>query len=514
MDKVTGLTLIEDAGISSDHVLVISKIDLGMEIFVVSKEREERIAFRNIMNIPMRIKEGDGHPSLNDTVYKGADFRVHAQLYSELQQIVNDPNNNFQHRIQNIHSKLEKLERNIINRTMSTISTEDQKNGKLIERTPEDAKIINDTSAEFFSLIKDICRKAGLASQAYVVPSNFHRRKEKAFSSEQNMLAVTSFAISKALDDLNKRSKSICQRTCILYRIILNAQSRTRGKNERNNHLSKNLNRVSRKMKRLFQQQDLYCNSLTQTINTCIQVQEERDNHIQAIETARNKKVYDDGNKFIDTVITSQGIQEYDTLINDIKNDVTGNNENTDTLAANPRNSISKISLLQLQHNKWIKQIDRLKFSYPMTLPNLRNTHNITKQAKRQIKTIIRTIQYVRQEEWIKSKNHLIRIGKFSSIVNMVNPKSRSGPIAGKLYPTKPSEPPRQAINDHERMEASLLTHNIWIDDPPGLINCHFLEKTVDSVGPQGVSINPDKPFDDGAEWNYLKGLLSQKNLT
>jgi len=96
----------------------------------------------------------------------------------------------------------------------------------------------------------------------------------------------------------------------------------------------------------------------------------------------------------------------------------------------------------------------------------------------------------------------------------MVNPKSRSGPIAGKLYPTKPSEPPRQAINDHERMEASLLTHNIWIDDPPGLINCHFLEKTVDSVGPQGVSINPDKPFDDGAEWNYLKGLLSQKNLT
>jgi hypothetical protein len=64
-------------------------------------------------------------------------------------------------------------------------------------------------------------------------------------------------------------------------------------------------------MKRLFQQQDLYCNSNTQTISTCIQVQEERDNHIQAIETARDKKVYDDGNKFIDTVLTSQGIQEY-----------------------------------------------------------------------------------------------------------------------------------------------------------------------------------------------------------
>jgi hypothetical protein len=132
------------------------------------------------------------------TLYTKVQTSEYMLSYSELQQIANEPNNNFQHRIQNIHSKLEKLERNIINHTMSTVSTEDQKNGKLIERTPEDAKIINDTSAEFVSLIKDICRKAGLASQAYVVPSNFHRRKDKAVSSEQNMLAVTSFAISKA----------------------------------------------------------------------------------------------------------------------------------------------------------------------------------------------------------------------------------------------------------------------------------------------------------------------------
>jgi hypothetical protein len=77
------------------------------------------------------------------------------------------------------------------------------------------------------------------------------------------------------------------------------------------------------------------------------------------------------------------------------------------------------------------------------------------------------------RENRLNQKKHIIRIGKFGSIVNMVSPKSRSGPIAGKLYPTKPSEPPRQAINDHERMKGSLLTHNICIDDPPGLINCH-----------------------------------------
>ncbi len=50
MEKITGISIINDTGICSDHSLIISKIDLGIEKFQVSKEREERIDFKRIMN--------------------------------------------------------------------------------------------------------------------------------------------------------------------------------------------------------------------------------------------------------------------------------------------------------------------------------------------------------------------------------------------------------------------------------------------------------------------------------
>jgi hypothetical protein len=93
----------------------------------------------------------------------------------------------------------------------------------------------------------------------------------------------------------------------------------------------------------------------------------------------------------------------------------------------------------------------------------------------------------------------------------MTNPKPRTGPIAGSQYPSKPGEHIRLAVNDHERRQASLLTHSTWIGDPPGRQNCHFLDKTEDDVGPCGISINPDKPFDQEAQWKYLDGLLQDK---
>jgi len=75
----------------------------------------------------------------------------------------------------------------------------------------------------------------------------------------------------------------------------------------------------------------------------------------------------------------------------------------------------------------------------------------------------------------------------------MTNPKDRSGPVASIIYPMKPNEPVRKAINDRERKEASLLTHKLWMGDPPGLKNCHFLDIIQDEVGPNGVNVVPDK---------------------
>jgi hypothetical protein len=68
LEKITGISIINDSGISTDHALIISKINLGIEQFQISKEKEERINYRKIMNIPVHIKHGDNHPTISDNV--------------------------------------------------------------------------------------------------------------------------------------------------------------------------------------------------------------------------------------------------------------------------------------------------------------------------------------------------------------------------------------------------------------------------------------------------------------
>jgi hypothetical protein len=63
---ILGITIIHETGILSDHDMVISKCDLGLEKFEISKEKEEQFDFHHIMNIPVAIKTGDDHPSLNE----------------------------------------------------------------------------------------------------------------------------------------------------------------------------------------------------------------------------------------------------------------------------------------------------------------------------------------------------------------------------------------------------------------------------------------------------------------
>jgi hypothetical protein len=95
---------------------------------------------------------------------------------------------------------------------------------------------------------------------------------------------------------------------------------------------------------------------------------------------------------------------------------------------------------------------------------------------------------------------HYIRIWKYCPIALMNNPKPRTGPIAGSFYPTKTGDPIRQARNNKEREEACTSIHQIWMDNPPGGKKCRFLDLIDDEFGPQGILVNPDKPFDDEAQ--------------
>jgi len=82
-----------------DHDMVISKLDLGMDVFKVTEEKEERIDFRRIMNIPVTMKPGHHHPVLNESVLKGAEYQLQRTLFYQLQETVKNPDFHLMERI-------------------------------------------------------------------------------------------------------------------------------------------------------------------------------------------------------------------------------------------------------------------------------------------------------------------------------------------------------------------------------------------------------------------------------
>jgi hypothetical protein len=85
---------------------------------------------------------------------------------------------------------------------------------------------------------------------------------------------------------------------------------------------------------------------MTMTSSICMQVREERANHIQVIEAIRNKKLYDQNVQFVDEAIKNPGREEYLLLINSIKKDVFGNN-NVKAMEIDKTEKVSKDIYLQ-----------------------------------------------------------------------------------------------------------------------------------------------------------------------
>jgi hypothetical protein len=119
---------------------------------------------------------------------------------------------------------------------------------------------------------------------------------------------------------------------------------------------------------------------------------------------------------------------------------------------------------LQSDYELWHHLISRLQCDQLNSISNskIQRWLYASKQCRKQIKIIQRTLQKVRQEECDNAKNHLLNIGKYGPLVKMNNSKTRSGPVASKFYPTRPREPVKRAINDAQRKEASIITHE-WL---------------------------------------------------
>jgi hypothetical protein len=271
LERVMGIATVDDTGINSDHVLIVSNIDLGIQKFEVSTDREERIDFKRIMNIPMHIKHGETHPSLNMNVYKGANFRVHEQLYDAIQKACNDPNKNFMNKIIELQTGLQALELEVIAKTKAKISEVSQKNGKLIQRTKHDANIINDALSQFFSLINDICCKADLASKVPIVSSRSYIAKRNDVITEKIMPGIASIAITKQIDDTMKRARSILQRTNILLKSLISACFRNSDRKTKKLKSALWMENILLNLSRLKKQQEMFIESMTLTSATCLQ---------------------------------------------------------------------------------------------------------------------------------------------------------------------------------------------------------------------------------------------------
>ena len=401
---ITGITIVQDTGIPSDHDMILSKIDLGIRKFQISKDKEERIDYRQILNIPVFTPNGQHHPTLSETIYHGDNYRHHKDLYTRIQTTINDPKHEFLGQIKRVQRNLEELKQTIITRTQNTITPGDQLAGKLVQRLPEDALNLNNASEQLFSIIQDICRKVGLATMVPVLPTASITKKKLAFANEKIIPGIASVPISKQVDDSIKRTRSLYQRLRLTLRAIL----RHKKLQQHNTQWHPSLQGVFSRMHRLANQIDPFRKSIIKTIHICKQTADDRLSHVNAIQHARNKKIFDNLNEDQDFAIEHQGIQEYNTFIAATKQAVFQNNL-PPAPASNTQVPSTKSDTLAKGLSKWDGMI---KFQCPPTPKDINHSliavwlEQCTK-AKKILQNILHTTKLVRTEEWKNAKKTL-----------------------------------------------------------------------------------------------------------
>jgi glycerol-3-phosphate cytidylyltransferase-like family protein len=251
------------------------------------------------------------------------------------------------------------LEEEVIARTKAFINEEDQRAGKLIQRTIKSAEILNNSSNAFFTLIADICRDAGLASRVPIITAKSFKAKNKDVATEKIMPGVSSVTITKQIDDASKRARSISQRVNILIKLLIGAMRHCIQRKEKTPQINSRADTLEKSLSRFMKQQDLFSDLITKVVATCTQIKEEWLEHVKAIEYARRRNIYDFDNKFVDEVIINQGKEDKINFIHDMKRNILGNDKlrdlEYDIMEKSPRHV-----LLQSQHTQWTTMINKI----------------------------------------------------------------------------------------------------------------------------------------------------------
>ena len=179
------------------------------------------------------------------------------------------------------------METYVIDRTKKEITVSDPLKGKLIQRAALDAVLL-ETSQQFFALINDICLDANLTSTVPIIPSTSIEKKKTAFIEEKLIPRVTCIAITKQLDDAKRE---------------LEASLKDSRSSRKIHHLKKTRGKVHLSYRCLLKQHEPFIESLYATISISKHVENDRRQHILAIETSRNKKIFHRKTEYLTTVI-------------------------------------------------------------------------------------------------------------------------------------------------------------------------------------------------------------------
>jgi len=163
------------------------------------------------MPIPIKTKQGDEHPTPREDMYKGMEYRNHMELYNCLNKICRDPKHQITEQITLVKQQLETLENTIIDRTKNNITLNEQNDGKLVQRFLSDSHMLNEASTQFFDIILQVCRLAGLCKKVPIINNKINHTKAKDISSGKIIPGVAALPISQSLDEAHKHARSLYQ---------------------------------------------------------------------------------------------------------------------------------------------------------------------------------------------------------------------------------------------------------------------------------------------------------------
>ncbi len=103
------------------------------------------------------------------------------------------------------------MENTVLDRTKNNITLNKQNDGKLVQRFLSDSHMLNEASTQFFDIILQVCRLAGLCKKVPIINNKINHTKAKDISSGKIIPGVAALPISQSLDEAHKHARSLYQ---------------------------------------------------------------------------------------------------------------------------------------------------------------------------------------------------------------------------------------------------------------------------------------------------------------